>query len=567
MKLLLLKILLQRRARDEGFTLPMVIALGLVMLLLGTINIVKSSEENIAAINQNSSSDALAVAEVGVTKYRELLNQNRILTIYNHNQWDDADTDAAGDVFDNVSAQACSDMTTAPKAINPSTGILEPIWTGTATKPNDTAADADDADNDDNDNWWEIREDLNSDGDTTDDDDLVGKYRLVSYEYDIDGSTGDADNDDVLDDTDDNGVFSIFNDADLEDDDSTKSNYQSITDENDTDDDGQSDARGILTVQGKSTDGSVAQIEVEIPLRINDLENFAPVLWVGSGAIATPGTLNIPNADDNIVLKKSAVSTGCATPAAIAGNSNVIRDPRNLPAIDSAPTDINKKNIIVTTLDTTGSRILLPKPITPSDNKDDRGRFLYEVPAINVANNDLVTDGIAKVALYTTGNININGTVGNTITIGNSNAANPNTNAACVDPASSATPPALLSFANFNCASTISTSVSSQNLEIYVSGNRTININPNGGTVNIEAFIHAPNATLNITGIGTVNINGAVWVNNFNNTGTATVNIRSDKTDTTIAPEASYKFYTTSATMTPRPLTSGPTNWVREEVQ
>ena len=42
---------------------------------------------------------------------------------------------------------------------------------------------------DDDDNWWEIREDLNGDGDTTDNEDLVGKYRLVSYEYDIDGNT------------------------------------------------------------------------------------------------------------------------------------------------------------------------------------------------------------------------------------------------------------------------------------------------------------------------------------------------------------------------------------------
>ena len=564
MKLLLLKTLLQRRARDEGFTLPMVIALGLVMLLLGTINIVKSSEENITAINQNSSSDALAVAEVGVTKYRELLNQNRILTIYNHNQWDDADTDAAGDVFDNVSAQACSDMTTAPKAINPSTGILEPIWTGTATKPNDTAADADDAATTDNDNWWEIREDLNSDGDTTDDDDLVGKYRLVSYEYDIDGSTGDADNDDVLDDTDDNGVFSVFSDADIEDDSEPGLPPHSITDENDTDDNGQSDARGILTVQGKSTDGSIAQIEVEIPLRINDLENFAPVLWVGSGAIANPGTLNIAPGD-NIVFS-SAGSNNCDKPSDINGN-NVIRDPRVLPAIDSAPTDPTKKNGLldgIGSIDTTSSRLLLPRPNATSDKKDDNERFLYEVTTINVVasndpnlNNNLETDGISKVALYATGNINITGSTNitdssaKTLTIGNSNAANPNG-----------------SYANFNAGSTTNTSVSSANLEIYGSPTTTqININPNGGIINIEAFIHAPDATLNITGSGTVNINGAVWVNNFNNTGTATVNIRSDKTDTTTASEASYKFYTTTATMTPRPLTSSPTNWKREEVK
>ncbi|NJO97012.1 MAG: hypothetical protein HC764_14150 [Pleurocapsa sp. CRU_1_2] len=319
MKLLLLKTLLQRRARDEGFTLPMVIALGLVMLLLGTINIVKSSEENITAISQNSSSDALAIAEVGVTKYRELLNQNRILTIYNHDQWD---TNA------DVTAQTCDDMTTAP--IDPSTG--DPIWTGTATKPNDNAYNA----VDDDDNWWEINEDL--DGDGTPD---VGEYRLVSYEYDRNRLTGTDDTNS----TDENGIFSLFSDADIEDDDSSKPNYQSITDENDTDDDGQSDAFGILTVQGRSPDGGIAQIEAKIPLRVNDLENFAPVLWVGSGAIATPGTLNISNADDNIVLKSSG--TGCSKPAAIAGNSNVISDPRYLPDIIPLPADSTKKIVLV----------------------------------------------------------------------------------------------------------------------------------------------------------------------------------------------------------------------------
>jgi hypothetical protein len=540
MKLLLLKILLQRRARDEGFTLPMVIALGLVMILLGTINIVKSSEENITAISQNSSADAMAVAEVGISKYRELLNQNRILSVYNHDQWtnNSASVDYLGDgtlVNIDLPVQTCNDITTTP-----------PGWKddGTASAPNNTAK------------WWKVEENI----DGTTGDDPIGEYRLISYIYDIDDNPG----------TNDNGQF-VLNDDNQNDDDLFEFNDTPGSPNNPTN--LPYNTRGILTVQGRSPDGGIAQIEVEIPLRINDLNNFAPVLWVGSGAIATPGTLNIPNTDDdddnivdnNIVLKSSG--TGCGTHAAIAGNSNIIRDPRNLPAIISLPADSTKKNSIGT-IDSAGSKITLPRPLATPDNKNDQGRFLYEVSTINVATNNLETDGIAKVTLYATGNINITGASGTTITIGNSNAASSNTKAGCVDPASTTTPPALLSFANFNCANTISTSVSSQNLEIYGSSTTTqININTNGGTVNIEGFIHAPNATLNITGSGTVNINGAVWVSSFNNTGTATVNIKRDKTDTITAAEASYKFYTTSATMTPRPLTSTPTDWVREEVQ
>ena len=529
MKLLLLKILLQRRARDEGFTLPMVIAIGLVMILLGTINIVKSSEENITAISQNSSSDALAVAEVGVTKYRELLNQNRILTVHNHDQWNDADVDTN----DNVSAQACNNMTTTP------TGWKDG---GTAAAPNSTTK------------WWNLAENI----DGTTGDDPIGAYRLISYEYDIDGQSiaKDEDNDGNLDDTtlnDENGVYSVVNDANTDDDSEPGPPPHSIINENDTDDDGQSDARGILTIQGRSPDGSsVAQIEVEIPLRINDLENFAPVLWVGSGdsGITNSGTLNIPT-DDNIILRSAG--TGCSSrdgddikdTGTTNVTSNVISDPRSLPDVDSAPTDATKKNTIGAiniTSATPPSQRLFPRPNATSDNKNDDEKFLYEVTTVDVKDNNLVTDGTAKVALYASDDITIDGTA----TIGNSNAVNQT---------------------NFNNGSTTNTNVSSQNLEIYLAGDKDINIDTKGGIVNIEAFIHAPQADLNITGGGQVNINGAVWVNNFNNSGTTIVTIRSDKTDTTTASEAAYKFYKTTATISPRPLTSTPTNWVKEEVQ
>ena len=62
MKFLLLKILLQRRATNEGFVIPVVIAFGLIMALLGTFSIVQSSEENLNAITDNSNAKALAAA-------------------------------------------------------------------------------------------------------------------------------------------------------------------------------------------------------------------------------------------------------------------------------------------------------------------------------------------------------------------------------------------------------------------------------------------------------------------------------------------------------------------------
>ncbi|MEO0835527.1 MAG: hypothetical protein AAFY16_05980, partial [Cyanobacteria bacterium J06642_3] len=404
---LLLKTLLQRRARDEGFTLPMVIALGLVMVLLGTANIVKSSEENLNATIQNSSSDALAIAEVGITKYREFLNQNRILAVYNHDVWDSNDVDITVNGIPiegiDVAGQTCIDMTGAPAG-----------WTGTATKPNDTAAEASDKDTNDNDNWWAIREDMNGDGDTDDPEDLIGEYRLVSYTYDNDNDLS----------TNDNGDFNNLVDANTDDDSATLAagvTPGSITDENDTDDDGESDARGILKVQGRSPDGSVAQIQVDIPLRINqdEMQNLAPALWIGDGNGANLGTLNLPSFDpsvpdsfpSNIVLKDSA--SGCSDPADITGIDSdlVISDARGIPLLSSIAAKIDeaeKAGSINTALPPASQKLgnLSANPfVTPDSGSFDAAtdckdisncRYYYKLNATDITN-VRETDGIAKV--------------------------------------------------------------------------------------------------------------------------------------------------------------------------
>ena len=502
MKLFLLKTLLQRRVRDEGFTLPMVIALGLVMLLLGAINIVKSSEENITAINTNSSSDALAIAEVGVAKYRELLNQNRILTIYNRAQWS------------TLAGQTCSNLNNTPA------GWFDDSSNSTNISPTS------------NTQWWEVKQNVG--------DDSIGEYRLVNYIYDNDGDLTTNDNSEFAPDDDNANTTDSFTYNDI----AYPANPNGYN------------PRGILTVQARGIDesgnpnGSEAQIEVEIPLRINDFDNLSPLLWIGSGSITSAGGANKLNLfNGNIVMSNSG--GGCPPVADIDGNE-VINDPRDLPdiindpdgeplvpatgttpAIPAVPAMPNDKKNSITNIDTSSSELLLPRPNSTPDFKNDDDRFYYRTANnVTINTNNLLTDGVAKVTLYVNNaNIDIDGPV----TIG-----------------------------NFNLATT---NVSSQNLEIYVDGNQTIDIDTSSGDVNIEAFIHAPDSTLNITGSGTVNIHGAVWVNDYNNSGTATVNIRRDLTDTISGTESSYKFYTTSDNRTPRPLTSNPTNWVREEVQ
>ena len=525
MKLLLLKILLQRRARDDGYVLPMVMAIGLVMLLLGAVNLTSAKEESFNAITKNSRADALGIAEVGIAQYREMLDRNRILTIYNRDQWTSNNVNGV-----DVAGQTCDVIT------NTLNGWASREPTGTAfNEANWRAVTLDET---------IINRDLNDDGDATDNAVNIGWFKIVDYEYDIDGNIGDANNDGVIDDTDDNGVFSIASDANTADDPlpnppGPSVPVNSITDENDTDDNGTSDARGILTVKSRTPDGSEAQIQVDIPIRINDLNNLAPVLWIASSAITEPGILNFPNSNnENIILTNAGVN--CATPGAVAGNTNIINDPRGLPPIIDDPAGVAaaNRNILGTVDNSTGGNLLLPRPLAIPDNQTvDGERFLYDINnSLTISGNDLLTDGVAKVSLYVRNTLDITNT-GGTLRIGN------------FDPTTS--------------------NVSSHNLEIYCDGSVseiTIDTGSGGDITNIEALIHAPNSLLRVTGSGELFINGALWVNDIDNTGSGTITIQGDQTDTTTGSETSYKFYTTSANRTPRPLTASPTNWKTEEV-
>ena len=490
MKLLLLKILLQRRARDEGFTLPMVIALGLVMILLGAVSITIANEENITAISQNSRSDALAIAEVGVARYRELLDRNRELTIYDDAQW--------------------ATKTTRVEVCNNEDKDISSFLQGTSQNLVDT-------------------QDLDNDGDSTE---SIGSYSLVSYEY------SNAD-----------GVF------------------------NRTDDGLNSDAVGKLTVQGTAADNSKAQIQVDIPIRINrdDLTNLAPALWIGNSGITSLGNLTIGNG--NVVIKDQATSTtdGCRDFSTLASSSPrrpVISDSRNLPSIQKIVDDV------------AGARLAIPAVTSINPISSSSGDFgltshksynpdsdttncpniklcryycaLTETTGLTYTNKDLLTDGIAKTTLLLNQPLTIEATTKDI---------------------------------KISSTSAISTSDA---FEIYVKDSdndvtninpNTITINPNGKTVTINGFIHAPQSKLIITGGGTVNINGSVWVKDFDNSGGAAVNISPDLI--TRVPTASddspsgraYKFYSTTAefysttpNMTNRPLTGSPTNWKTEEV-
>ena len=310
-----------------------------------------------------------------------------------------------------------------------------------------------------------------------------------------------------------------------------------------------SNAVGILTVQGQSADGSEAQIQVDIPLRINleDMSNLAPVLWVGSrdpsyiGSFntnvgSTSGTnISIPS-DSNIVRFEA----GCSDPGDI-GTNSVISDARGIPLITSIANKITEAGVVnintsfpTTTpieLGTTSANPYVTPPSGVTFDKDvhckkiSDCRYYYNLTTSPTdIDGTIETDGIAKVILYVNANLNIK-------------------------------------------ANILGSSISSNYLEIYVAGNRTITIDSNSvNTVN--AFIHVPDSQLSITGNGTVNITGSVWVDKFFNTAGATVNFGEEQpsgsgtfvTERTRVSSGnsapSYSVYTTTNNRTPKTL-----NW------
>ncbi len=96
---LLFKIFILSRPKEEGFVLPVIISLGLIMTLLGTISIFQSSDEQLTASSQRETAKALVAAEIGVARYRGLIDSNKVIAVYDacRDINDDDDTDDANE--------------------------------------------------------------------------------------------------------------------------------------------------------------------------------------------------------------------------------------------------------------------------------------------------------------------------------------------------------------------------------------------------------------------------------------------------------------------------------------
>jgi hypothetical protein len=529
MKFLLLKTLLLHKQKDQGFTLPIVIAIGLVMVLLSAIDLVQSGEENLNALSQRGSADALAVAELGIARYRDLLINNRILAVNNSDQWISTNTV--------ISEQVCTTgiFGTGGWADNSSTG-----WRDLIVNGND-----------------------------------LGEYKLVYYEYDRDRTFGDADRNGIPDDSD-NLQFSQNSDIGQPD---PKTgvipNFNAATNNhNDTNNDGTSDAQGFLVVQGRDGTGSIAQLQVQIPMGVNtqDLEDLDPALWIQQSTPTSIGNIDIDsdgdqifsesiaagdNSDDgSIVLHQPSASgsNGCNDPTDLSQEITT-SDPRTLPPlININQAGLTKRllidNISLNTGGTTANYFVGNK-IVLGNSQDNTGanqalhtdgRYYYHTGTSTSDNLNLgageaiIADGTSKVILYVEGNLNINtGVAGQRTRLVNSSHRTEVNPTATVAEIRATTPSDIGRY-----------------LEIHVNGN--VNITGNGQLF-ITGLLRA-NGAVNILGGSTVEVKGSIWANQWNNTSTGTVSITTDD----------YKFFSITPNRTPAPLTYRPSQWEKQEV-
>ncbi len=523
MNLLLLKTLLSKKGKDEGFTLPIVMAIGLVMVLLSTVSVIQASEENINAISQSQSSDALAAAEIGVARYRNLLLNNRVLAISNLAQWGGEDG-----------------QTTTPVVTN--------SWNDPTNWRDITGAPG---------NW---------------------QYRIVSYEYDRNGTQGDFDPVTGIPTNPAQDAFSQLAD----DGDGTTPFNAALNNHNDFDNNGESDAVGILVVQGRDGNddsASVAQLEVTMPIGINtqDIPGTNPALWIGDASPTVGDGINVNGG--NIVYQ---VVNSNTDPNDVNGQ-NTIAQARNIPELFDLSTVTDIRSFSGTTLgantgtavnffDSTDNEMILGTAfdsVDPDENgdldndSDDdfddddldnlRGRtprvfaqnsgadgafgtlddlYVYQFenllgsdPALTVSSGQRIeADGDRRVILHVNGNLTIE--------------------------TSSATRETQLVNSQHNTKN----SEIARYFEIHVDGD--VNITGDGDA-KIVGLLRANGTVTVASTVSNVEVIGAIWAGNFNSQNSTNISITPDD----------LEFFSITDNRTAAPITYRPTGWETQEAE
>lgn len=492
MKIFLLKILFINQTKDKGYVIPIVFALGLIMTLIGTISIFQSGDDEIISISQRKTSQALAAAEAGVSRYRELINSYKVIAMYDACNDVDTDTDEIGDKWG--TGTTCSE----------DSGVIS--WaSGTIPNLNTSYCPAEGSTIGQNAaniqalasrNWQNIGSDATQ-----------GQYRLIDYIYNP-------------------GTY-----------DGTTASYDP-------------QPTGTLTVEGRVNQNNttlaneqgaaVSSIQVELPVQPgiqnpdgnisidSFLNGFNPALWITGatgdidlGDIRVNGNIVVTDADcDFSDGSGNEYDLPVTDDFFNSANNSVVVDPRSVqifpdPTATLPPgvTDIADINEIELTELTTESL-----PINGATSTTVNGDVVYyykltdgsgtAVDLVLAGGNTINIRRNSKVVLFVEGNINMNADGG---------AINVNPD----------------------------TVNNSSHLEIYLtdSGGTIGSIQFEGNSeINIKALLHAPGSPVTVVNEPNVTFTGAMWVENFIGNTVADFDINVDSAGSAIA-EAQYDQY------------------------
>ncbi len=147
------------RPNDKGFAAPLALCLGLVMMLASSTVLVRSQEEKITSKVQNNTNRSLNAAQIGVDRYRDLINQNKIIATY----------PACATSWNNGICQDSGAAMSWAKAS--SITAIDPACPGTGASVVAAATHQ---------NWTNV----------DDDDKSLGQYRLIDYKFDNTSNIG-----------------------------------------------------------------------------------------------------------------------------------------------------------------------------------------------------------------------------------------------------------------------------------------------------------------------------------------------------------------------------------------
>ena len=122
--------------KKPGFALPLALMIGLVMLTIGIGMIGRTQGDQSKVTAQRIKADGLSVAEVAVTQVQQLIDENRLLSMYDSTSWSSSAVQTAlGEAIDARQANSCnnsdsdSSSTTTQSILRNISSIAGANWT------------------------------------------------------------------------------------------------------------------------------------------------------------------------------------------------------------------------------------------------------------------------------------------------------------------------------------------------------------------------------------------------------------------------------------------------------